>query len=276
MVADKLWMEGATGALRWRSHRTTNPMDRSEGPLCPPVSPRVAQFADLYEEHARAVLRYCQLRIADPHEAEDAAALIFTRAFAAWPPDDPSAARAWLFTIAHNVVANHYRQQANRGPRQSLDTALELHDPAIGPLDRAIARERTAELRAAITQKLLFITQCDFDAWLLVTSLDSITAMLIGIIVDKVYAPGGLAGIDQYDFAKWLESHGMQKESDRTPFVQFIYDAAFSYFDGVSDGGERISAGTTIGIILRMGLAFDGAAYYKMQGGMGEIGRAHV
>jgi RNA polymerase sigma-70 factor (ECF subfamily) len=115
-------------------------------------SPRVAQFADLYEEHARAVLRYCQLRIADPHEAEDAAALIFTRAFAAWPPADPSAAPSWLFTIAHNVVANHYRQKANRGHRQSLDAALELHDPAIGPLDHAIERERSAELRAAITQ----------------------------------------------------------------------------------------------------------------------------
>jgi RNA polymerase sigma-70 factor (ECF subfamily) len=144
MVADKVWMEGATGTLRWRSHRTTVMRDEP--------SPRVAQFADLYEEHARAVLRYCQLRIADPHEAEDAAALIFTRAFAAWPPADPSAARSWLFTIAHNVVANHYRQKANRGHRQSLDVALELHDPAIGPLDHAIERERSAELRAAITQ----------------------------------------------------------------------------------------------------------------------------
>ncbi len=150
---------------------------------------------------------------------------------------------------------------------------LELLNKGVEAVQKWAPRllELLSRLRAAITQKLLFITQCDFDAWLLVTSLDSITAMLIGIIVDKVYAPGGLAGIDQYDFAKWLESHGMQKESDRTPFVQFIYDAAFSYFDGVSDGGERISAGTTIGIILRMGLAFDGAAYYKMQGGMGDI-----
>jgi RNA polymerase sigma factor (sigma-70 family) len=144
MVADKLWMEEATGALGWRSHRTTVMRDEP--------SPRVAQFADLYEDHARAVLRYCQLRIADPQEAEDAAALIFTRAFAAWPPDDPSAARAWLFTIAHNVVANHYRQQANRGSRKSLDAALELRDPEISPLDHAIERERSLELRAAITQ----------------------------------------------------------------------------------------------------------------------------
>ncbi len=152
MVADKLWIEGSAETLRWRSHRTTNHMDRNDGSPNPAATPRVTQFADLYEEHARAVLRYCQLRIADPHEAEDAAALIFTRVFAAWPPDDPTSALAWLFTIAHNVVANHYRQQASRGYRQSLDDSLELHDPEKSPLDHAIERERATELRAAVTR----------------------------------------------------------------------------------------------------------------------------
>ncbi len=146
MVAENLWMEGQAGALRWRSNRT-DPMHAE-----PEISSRVAQFADLYEEHARAVLRYCQLRISDPHEAEDAAALIFTRAFGAWPPANPEAARAWLFTIAHNVVANHYRQRANRLPRQPLDDALELRDPDATPLEQTLARERSAELRAAVTR----------------------------------------------------------------------------------------------------------------------------
>lgn len=63
MVADKLWMEGDPGTLRWRSNRTANQTERSEGPPCPPVSPKATEFADLYEEHAQAVLRYCQLRI---------------------------------------------------------------------------------------------------------------------------------------------------------------------------------------------------------------------
>ncbi len=89
MVADKLWTEGVPGTLRWRSNRTTNQSGRSEGPLSPPTSTKATEFADLYEEHARAVLRYCQLRIADPAEAEDTAALIFTRAFSAWPPANP-------------------------------------------------------------------------------------------------------------------------------------------------------------------------------------------
>ena len=142
MVADKLWMEGVPDTLRWRSNRTA--------PKVVEPSPKATEFADLYEEHARAVLRYCQLRIADPAEAEDAAALIFTRAFSAWPPADLDKARAWLFTIAHNTVANHYRNQATRGPRQPLDDAIEVRDSAPSPLDHAIAGETRAELRAAI------------------------------------------------------------------------------------------------------------------------------
>ena len=152
MVADKLWTEGAPGTLRWRSNRTTNQSGRSEGPPGSPSSPKASEFADLYEEHARAVLRYCQLRIADPAEAEDTAALIFTRAFSAWPPANPESARAWLFTIAHHVVANHYRSQATRGPRRPLDDAIEMHDAAPTPLDHAIAGESRAELRAAIAE----------------------------------------------------------------------------------------------------------------------------
>ena len=146
MVAEKVWMEGNAGGVRWRSNRDSSMQTELE------VSPRVAQFADLYEAYARAVLRYCQLRIADPHEAEDAAALIFTRAFGAWPPDDLDKARPWLFTIAHNVVANHYRQQAAHGYHRPLDAALELRDPAATPLQQTLEQERRAELRAAITR----------------------------------------------------------------------------------------------------------------------------
>jgi RNA polymerase sigma-70 factor (ECF subfamily) len=150
MVADKLWMEGTRETVRWRSNRTNNQSGEREGPSRPPVSSKATEFADLYEEHARAVLRYCQLRIADPAEAEDAAALIFTRAFSAWPPDDPESARAWLFTIAHHTVANHYRSQTTRGPRRPLDDAIEVRDAAPTPLEQAIARENRAELHAAI------------------------------------------------------------------------------------------------------------------------------
>ncbi|MCA9860634.1 MAG: sigma-70 family RNA polymerase sigma factor [Thermomicrobiales bacterium] len=144
MVANQVWNERVPGTLRWRSDRTTK--QEAE------PSAQVVAFADLYEEHARSILRYCQLRIADPAEAEDAAALIFTRAFSAWPPANPEATRAWLFTIAHNVVANHYRSQAVRGYQQPLDDALELHDPAATPLEQTIERERTRELRTAIEQ----------------------------------------------------------------------------------------------------------------------------
>jgi DNA-directed RNA polymerase specialized sigma24 family protein len=46
---------------------------------------RNAAFAELYEHTFDAVYRFCRLRIADPVKAEDAAALVFAKAFASSP-----------------------------------------------------------------------------------------------------------------------------------------------------------------------------------------------
>jgi RNA polymerase sigma-70 factor (ECF subfamily) len=109
-------------------------------------------FAAVYDRYADAILRYCRVRIDDPTDAEDAAALIFTKAFAAYPPRDQSSLRSWLFASAHNVIANHYRSRQARGPSRPLDDALHLTDPAL-PLDEEATRsdERRA-LREALAR----------------------------------------------------------------------------------------------------------------------------
>jgi RNA polymerase sigma-70 factor (ECF subfamily) len=109
-------------------------------------------FAALYERCADAVLRYCLARIGNPVEAEDAAATIFSRALAAWPPDDPEAARSWLFAIAHNVVANHYRAIGLRAPAQPLEEARALPDRSASPEEIAIRHEDQATLLAAVAE----------------------------------------------------------------------------------------------------------------------------
>ncbi len=48
-----------------------------------PLTDDTVAFEAVYDRYGDAILRYCQIRIADPAEAEDAAALIFTNAFAA-------------------------------------------------------------------------------------------------------------------------------------------------------------------------------------------------
>lgn len=133
---------------RQREHdRTDVPEDDPEALPGDPTG-----FTAVYDRYADAILRYCQVRIDDPTDAEDAAALIFTNAFAAFPPRDQTSLRSWLFAIAHNVIVNHYRARQARGPSRPLDDAVHLPDPALPP-DELVARsdERHA-LRQALSR----------------------------------------------------------------------------------------------------------------------------
>ncbi|CAN5494517.1 sigma-70 family RNA polymerase sigma factor [soil metagenome] len=108
-------------------------------------------FARLYDRYVDGVYRYCRLRIPNTAEAEDATALVFTNAFAAFPPGAGSF-RAWLFTIAHNVVVNYYRSQSHRGGNQSLDLAAEIPDRSPTPEETILRSDDDERLYRALAQ----------------------------------------------------------------------------------------------------------------------------
>lgn len=101
-------------------------------------------FAPLYDRYFDAVYRYCYHRLGSWDAAEDAASLVFTSALAALPryhmQDRAGSFRAWLFAIAHNVVANSHRQRARR-PQRPLEAAVTIPDAAPSPEDAALAAE---------------------------------------------------------------------------------------------------------------------------------------
>ncbi|MGH2549297.1 MAG: sigma factor, partial [Thermomicrobiales bacterium] len=92
------------------------------------ADPRDQAFAALYAEFFDSVYRYCRIRIADAHDAEDLAAAIFAKAFAAFPPAKRESTRSWLFAIAHNMLVNHYRGRAQRNRIEPLDDELDYID----------------------------------------------------------------------------------------------------------------------------------------------------
>ena len=108
-------------------------------------------FSLIYQRYERRIFAYCLRRLGDPDAAEDATSLIFARAFAKLGSCDPNRFRAWLFTIAHNTIADGFR-----GPKRlerPLDEALGMVDPSAGP-ERAALRSEAARELASLLQRL--------------------------------------------------------------------------------------------------------------------------
>jgi len=105
--------------------------------------------ARLYAEHHPALLRYLIRLTGDPDAAADAAQEAFARLLARRPRED--GLRAWLFTVATNVV----RESANARKRRSrlLERFMgrpPAADPAPDPLAVTLSGEARARVRAAL------------------------------------------------------------------------------------------------------------------------------
>jgi len=111
--------------------------------------PQSAAFALLYAEFFDPIYWYCRSRLHDASAAEDAASTVFTRALAAEPRYDDPSLRSWLFTIAHNVVANAFRAAR---PEASLESAWDVPDPVSRLEDAIVADDERDRLLDALRQ----------------------------------------------------------------------------------------------------------------------------
>jgi RNA polymerase sigma-70 factor (ECF subfamily) len=94
-----------------------NPEDEVE--LVARAKTDAAAFGVLYERYVGKIYNYIYYRMGDRHEAEDLTARTFQRAMAHVGRYDERGLpfSAWLYRIAHNLVANWHR---DRGRRQIL------------------------------------------------------------------------------------------------------------------------------------------------------------
>jgi RNA polymerase sigma-70 factor (ECF subfamily) len=111
-------------------------------------------FGDLYRLYSSDVLRYVTARVAGRHEAEDLTNTIFEKAFAAMSRYQPSPAQfsTWLYTIAHNLVIDHYRRRRHPLLEGNEDNERVSADPAEDPEARLLADERRHRLYRAILE----------------------------------------------------------------------------------------------------------------------------
>jgi len=105
--------------------------------------------AQLFEQHHASLFRYLVRLTGDIDVAHDAAQEAFTRLVTKPPRDDNP--RAWLFTVATNVV----RSRANRSRRraallESGSARVPVADPAPPPDEAAAAAADRARVRTAL------------------------------------------------------------------------------------------------------------------------------
>jgi len=108
-------------------------------------------FGLLYERHVRRIYNYIYYRTGNHHDAEDLTARVFQRALrhVAGFEDKGVPFSAWLYRIAHNLVANWHRDRSRRSV-VSLEDHVVVSGPSTQPEAEAIAGEEQARLLQAV------------------------------------------------------------------------------------------------------------------------------
>jgi RNA polymerase sigma-70 factor (ECF subfamily) len=112
-----------------------------------------AEYARLYDRYVDVIYRHCYRRFGTATAAEDATSQTFLKALAALPRFDPNAGsfRAWLFTIANNIMHDQARR-ATQWNLRSIDEAAEVADRSPSPEEEAVADESRLSVREAVSR----------------------------------------------------------------------------------------------------------------------------
>ena len=106
------------------------------------------EYTDLYRQYLPRILNYVRLRVDGEALAQDLTADVFERAVSRQHTlRRPEAFGAWLFRIARNTVAGHYRR---RQPTVLLELAHDLVAPNPPPPEIVMRREELALVRQAL------------------------------------------------------------------------------------------------------------------------------
>lgn len=110
-------------------------------------------FGELYERHVRQIYNYIYYRTGNHHDAEDLTARVFQRALrhVGSFEDKGVPFSAWLYRIAHNLVANWHRDRSRR-PVVPLDEHLASTGSSAHPEWEAMAAEERRMLLMAVRQ----------------------------------------------------------------------------------------------------------------------------
>lgn len=124
---------------------------RDEQQLVRRAGSDAAAFGELYERHVKRIYNYIYYRTGNHHDAEDLTERVFQRALRHVDSYEDKGVpfSAWLYRIAHNLVANWHRDRS-RKPLVPLDERLFVAQTGGQPESRAIDREEIEVLMACV------------------------------------------------------------------------------------------------------------------------------
>lgn len=109
-----------------------------------------AAFRVLFDRHAAVLFRLARRRLSSDDDARDVVQQTLLQVHRARNDFRRGAKlRPWLFTIAMNLVREHYRKHQRRR-EQPLDSAPATAEPTDEPEELERTRERAARVRAAL------------------------------------------------------------------------------------------------------------------------------
>jgi RNA polymerase sigma-70 factor, ECF subfamily len=110
----------------------------------------LSRFAPLYDHYFPRIYHYCLRRVESEQAAEDLTSTVFTRALMGIHDFRDGSVAAWLFRIAHNAVANHYRA---RRPQVSFEQhEIDLPTDDAEPIEDIVLAEQYEVIRDLVKQ----------------------------------------------------------------------------------------------------------------------------
>ena len=95
-------------------------------------------FKHLYQRYIHRIHSYVLFRIGHKEEAEDITSIVWEKVVQHFPqftPEHSNSFAAWIFAIAHNCVAMHYRSNSNKKTISTEDLLVEIPDPNKTPYE---------------------------------------------------------------------------------------------------------------------------------------------
>ncbi len=104
-------------------------------------------FAQLFNAHADGLHRFIYWRVGDEEIAKDMVSEVFTRAWEKWHNFDNAYPKAWLYTIARNMVTDSYRKKTP----ERLNDETEIIDEEYSVEDLTDSKLEHERLRHAVS-----------------------------------------------------------------------------------------------------------------------------